>query len=146
VGPAHVELVVSASHVPQRASTVVDRAYIQTWLTPDARQDRAVFRFWTGEGSLRIRLPADAQPDAARVLLDGRPAEYRVAADGRLVLLLRGSQAQEHVLETTYSFPTRPAVGSFQLEIPTLEGTRWTRQLFWQLITPGQEHLKGLVA
>ena len=140
-GRNQVELAVSAARVPEPVSTVIDRAYIQTWLTPDARQDRAVFRFWTGENNLRMSLPAGAQRDAARVLLDGRPTTYQVSAGGKLVLALPGNQPQEHVLELSYSFPVRPAVGVLRLEVPAMEGTRWTRQLFWQLITPGQEHL-----
>jgi hypothetical protein len=140
-GAEEVELMVSAAGVPEPVSTVIDRAYIQTWLTTDARQDRAVYRFWTGENGLRISLPAGAQSDAVRVLLDGRPIPYRVPTEGELVLLLRGDQPREHVLELSYPFRSRPAVGALRLDIPVMEGTRWTRQLFWQLITPGEEHL-----
>jgi hypothetical protein len=48
---------------------------------------------------------------------------------------------RDYVLELIYPFTARPPVGAFVVEPATIDGAKWTRQLYWHLITPRREHL-----
>ena len=66
----------------------VDRAWMQSWLTNSARQDRAVFQIVTRRKELEATLPAGAAVRQMSVLLDGQKVEYRLLAEDRLSIPL----------------------------------------------------------
>ena len=43
-------------------AAIVERAWVQTWLTASARQDRAVFQFTSGRKELEVSIPAGVAP------------------------------------------------------------------------------------
>jgi hypothetical protein len=125
------------------ASTIVDRAWIQSWLTSAARQDRAVYQFTSSRSALEVGLPDGAAADT--ILLDGRVVESRAVGEGRVVVpLAGGGNRHRFVLELRYHFPeARPPRGDMDLEFPRLGADVWVRRLYWQLILPANEHLIG---
>ncbi|MEN6457672.1 MAG: hypothetical protein ABFC63_01975 [Thermoguttaceae bacterium] len=123
---------------------LVDRAWIQSWFTASAREDRAVFQLTTDRGSLHVWLPADADATQADVLADGHAVEPRLAADNRLIVPLAAT-SRRHVVEIRYHLParrSRPA-SLLSLELPRLEENAWMRRVYWQLVLPPNEHLIG---
>ena len=66
-------------------STIVDRAWIQSWLTPTARQDRAVFQFVTDRKELEVVLPAGVAADQTAAMVDGQLVEPRVTRRASVV-------------------------------------------------------------
>ena len=54
------------------AAAVVERAWVQSWLSSSARQDRAVFAFTSSRKELELTIPAGAAADQISVLLDGK--------------------------------------------------------------------------
>ena len=129
--------------------TVVDRAWVQSWLTADARRDRAVFQCTTDRKQLAVRLPSDAAADRTFAFVNGRQVVPRVLADGRLSIPLASQDSDEagparrrFVVELQYDFRgARPSQGSLRLELPRLDPDVWTRRTFWQLVLPANEHL-----
>lgn len=151
-----VQLVLSASvprrqvalglRLNQRAAddeTIVERAWVQTWLTDQARQDRAVYRLTTRRASLEVTLPSGVtRPE---IMLDGQVA---AAVEGTgsnqwIVPLAGDGQLHTHVLQIIYRFPERKPSGggNLSIESPKLENRAWIRRLYWQLVLPRDEHL-----
>ena len=126
----------------REATTLVERAWIQTWLTERERQDRAVFRLTTSERRLRIGLPTGVNSNAVQAVLDGRAMPLETDARGAVTLALpTAGTEQRHLLELTYHLENRDAAGALDLEPPRLLPAVWSRRVYWQLILPGNEHL-----
>lgn len=141
-----VELVATQAAARQTGAVVVQRAWIQTWLTDSSRQDRAVFRFRSQNNQLQVGLPAGIDTETIQLILDGRPQFADVFAQrGRkeLTVTLGGRDPnEEHVLEMWYSSAAgRGQTSLVRVDSPTLEKQALTRQLFWQLVLPRSEHL-----
>jgi hypothetical protein len=127
-------------------STIVDRAWIQSWLTAASREDRAALQLTTDRGHLEVLLPDDAAADQADVLVDGQHVKPRLAAENQLLIPLphaeRAEYIRRHVVELRYHFRgPRPAGGWLPLEFPRLNADVWTRRIYWQLVLPANEHL-----
>jgi hypothetical protein len=149
---ASLPLVVNAAEINMPSTTIVERAWLQTWLTRDMRQDRAAFRFRTAGSQTTIELPPDATAGEIEVLIDQRPAEVQSGGTGRLVVRLPASRtaatdgqarsAEVHTLELR----SRRAIRSGLLTIhrltpPQLDGTTALSQIYWQIILPSDEHM-----
>jgi hypothetical protein len=124
------------------ASTLVERAWIQSWLTAQGRQDRVVWRVVTGERNLRVQLPPETALVGVQALLDGLPQEVVVDSQGQISIPLPASSGQmQHVVELRYQVPEVFKPGKTTIEPPALVPSAWVRRLYWELILPGQEHL-----
>ena len=128
-------------------TTVIHRAWVQTWLTRNARQDRAVFRFTSNERELEIIVPP-AAGGGEMVLLDDHPVRLETTADGRTVVPLPDDPTpRERVLEVRFQFArSRPERGAMALEIPRLGDGVWVQRMYWQLVFPLDEHMVGTPA
>ena len=124
---------------------VVDRAWIQSWLTSTARQDRAVFEFATERQDIEVILPVDAAAAQAVAMVDGRLVEPRVLDENRLSIpLVGGGERRRFVVELRYHFTGLRALrGAIELEFPRFDPDAWMRRMYWQLILPANEHLVG---
>ncbi|HWB14032.1 MAG TPA: hypothetical protein VG826_32700 [Pirellulales bacterium] len=123
-------------------SLVVERAWIQTWLTDERRFDRAVFRFHTRENRLRLRLPPGCVTESFRLDDDADVTVLAGESPEEHVFTLPDSGAPDasHVLEVTCQVESRPAgAGHFSLTLPELVGP--ARQVYWQLVLPRSEYL-----
>lgn len=125
------------------ARTVVERAWIQSWLGTRNRQDRAVYRFVTAENLFRVQLPQGCT--VLQVLLNGQPL---VPREGRspeeLLLPLPSTQRrdQAHVLDVRYRFADRGArPGPLTIALPRLDQQVAVRRLYWQVALPHDEFL-----
>ncbi|MGD0898526.1 MAG: hypothetical protein ABR915_11865 [Thermoguttaceae bacterium] len=120
---------------------VVERAWVQTWLTKTARQDRAVFQFTTSRRQLEVALPAAV--DQISVVLDGKRLAAAVTGENTVVLPLAGDgPAGRHVADLRYhSSDSRPPRGAMTIELPHPRNDAWVRQMYWQLVLPRDEHV-----
>lgn len=91
-------------------SVVVDRAWLQTWLSDDARVDRVAYRLSGYRDRLAIRLPDGVRQDRVAVSLDGVPfANVADAKNGLfasaqtlVVPIPESARDREYVLEISY--------------------------------------------
>lgn len=89
---------------------VVDRAWLQTWLSDDARVDRVAYRLSGYRDRLAIRLPDGVRQDRVAVSLDGVPfanvadAKNGLFADARtlVVPIAESARDRDYVLEISY--------------------------------------------
>lgn len=141
--PSDVELLITRLDRKRRTSATVQQAWIQTWLGPSRRRDRAVFRVVTDEDCVRLRPVQDAEVES--VMLDSRPVPPGKSQAGLVTVALpQGSGPQEHVVEVWQSFAWRPpAWGRLALEAPVIQGAGATKRVYWQLVLPPDERLVG---
>jgi hypothetical protein len=128
---------------PQEGTTVVERAWVQTWLIPSARRDRAVFAFTSEQKELALIIPAGATADRVQAWLDGRQVVGRTDNQGRLLIPFSGDTNQGgHLLELQCEFPPGPrSPGHLSIELPRLAGDVRVEALYWQLAVPWNEHV-----
>lgn len=137
-----IGLAVTLEDRSREASTLVEQEWIQTWLTDNGRQDRAVYRLSTSERRLRIGLPSGVKAAAVQVKLDGKPDLLEADPKGGAILTLPNSVGpQSYLLELTFHLSSRESVGSLTIEPVRLLPAVWTRRYYWQLILPGHEHV-----
>ena len=140
---AKIDLEMRWEDVENPGFLFVDRAWVQSWLTYSARQDRTVYQFVTRQKELEVTLPAGAATGQMPVLLDGQRVECRSPAENRLLVPLASEgQPRRYVLELYYHFPdARPPRGLLDLEFARLGGDAWLRRMYWQLVLPRNEHV-----
>ncbi len=91
-------------------SVVVDRAWLQTWFSDDARVDRVAYRLSGYRDRLAIRLPDDVRQDRVAVSLDGVPfanvADPKnglfASAQTLVVPIPESARDRDYVLEISY--------------------------------------------
>lgn len=121
-------------------TTVVERAWLQTWLSHNVRQDRAVYRFRSTEDQLQISLPMGTQTSKVEAKLDGQ--SLSTPTQGALNIKLPSRPAGgEHVLELRYQLESAGSSGSVELNLPAIEGSVWLQRMYLQLVVPPDWHL-----
>ncbi|GAB6186598.1 hypothetical protein JCM17478_21000 [Thermopirellula anaerolimosa] len=130
---------------PSARMVAIDRAWIQTWLDPIGRQERAVFRFRTKLNNVELALPRGTRWEAVQVLLDGKPTQVSAPTPKGLIIPLEapaeGNRPVTHFLEIWYELPRVDlGWGRQRLEFPRLGPEAYGRNWYWELILPPTEH------
>ncbi len=146
-----------------REMTIIERCWLQTWLTGNKRQDRAVFLFpqeissntFDSSGNpvgrshtIRIHLPGNASADSAEIWINRKPAilgnEIK-RLSGNILQVTYSSPAdskQAPTVEIRYQFEESVSTDSLNMiEIPYVEEAVWVRGIYWQLLLPQNIHL-----
>jgi len=140
--PNSFEITIAINESAAARSTVVQQAWIQTWLGKENRQDRAVFRLQTSDKSLSFILPSKTRLET--LLLNGARHEASQHADaGEIKVDVQSDdEERQHVLEFWYSHEDgRPKAGRCSLHLPQIVDANWTKRMYWQLVLPQDEHL-----
>jgi hypothetical protein len=151
---AVLPLIVRAVDVNSPSSTTIERVWLQTWLTNNARQDRAAYRFRSTGSTVTIELPPDTATEEVEVLLDGEQPLIPAKEAGRLVVTLpdkmesnqpdnpRPGAIAPHTLELRYRHSASAGVVSRrQFSPPQLVGMAALSEVYWQIILPGDMHV-----
>ncbi|MDZ7619856.1 MAG: hypothetical protein U1E05_22890, partial [Patescibacteria group bacterium] len=141
-----IELRIGQSHARSLGATVVERAWIQTWLIRTEhsdRQDRAVFRLRTNARQLDVELPPGTAMEQVFVWLNSERVETFAMDGNRLYIPLPGDgNPAMHSLELGYHFPSLTSrQGSMAVELPRLGEQVWVQRMYWQLVLPRHEHV-----
>lgn len=142
--PTSIALGISPIDNTARDSLVIEREWVQTWLTPDQRLERAVFRFQSRSDRLALRLPPGVSD--GRYRLDGEVVAAENPDDRssqRFLPLPSGDSSEEtHVLEITYEVPRRSGEwGRLALAMPGLLNGVGAHPIYWQVVLPHDEFL-----
>lgn len=123
-------------------SLTIDRAWIQTMLTPTRRQDAVSFRFVSKSSHVTLVLPPDADMGSLQILLDSHSMDQFRPEQGQRLVISVPDDGQTHVLELSYYF-VRPSHGfkKENIQLPYIEESKWTRWLYWSLCVPRNIHL-----
>jgi len=146
--PPTIELTLQATGEQLSQTLIVDRAWIKTWLTRTARQDRTVMAITTRADHMRMLIPRGAT--VAQVMLkpntsDGQwqEAKWEMESAEKMRISLPGGadQVQRYIIELrTYFIGFRRSEGEVSVELPGVESDVWLRRLYWQVILPKNEH------
>jgi len=144
-------LIVSTTDANSPSTTVVDRVWLQTWLSAGIAQDRAAFHLRSTNSQATIELPPDAPAGEVEVLVDSQPAQVSSRAAGRIVVrLVRDSsnpvdaaaEPTTHTLEVRFRRPIQQAlITRHRLTPPQIDATTELSQVYWQIILPADEHI-----
>ncbi|MDE0938421.1 MAG: hypothetical protein OSA43_00545 [Pirellulales bacterium] len=143
---SEVDILAGLSEDSVSSQVVVRRGFLQSWLTPQSRYDRATL-FLDNTGSfLDFEFPEDIMRSAIGVWLDRKRAEIRWLS-GRQLRIALGSSAT-HVLEIEWQTPASSFVPdgmlweSRDLPMPRLSSNvQIQRPLYWQVVLPQMHHL-----
>ncbi len=126
----------------QAARMILPRVWIQSWLTPQGRIDRAVFVLRGAEGTLVFRLP-QGSTGGYRVLVDGQVVPARPAGTHRLQVSLPPARSPRSTrcVEIHYQIPSAVTALRARLEMPQVEGNVWVDRTYWQLTLPPGKHV-----
>lgn len=129
----------------EKLGTIVRRAWVQSWMGPDYRQDRVTLRVQSSEGRTTLTLPGDIDREDLLVAVDGRRVDPAVSADGVLRIewpAEAGDESREKTIELSYLAPrVAGAAGKIEVRLPQVSGARGEQRWLWQLVLPPQEHL-----
>ena len=138
------QLICSLRLLDQDGATVIDQAWLQTWLAHGSRRDRATMYFSSRDQRIRVNLPQGVHPDDVHIRLNGVAASVRPGADSvrrEIVIELREGGGRQ-LLEMWYGFrESVKTAGALTIGMPQIVGANWTRHSYWQLILPGGQHL-----
>jgi hypothetical protein len=149
-----LSLLVGAADANAPSTTVVDRVWLQTWISSGIEQDRAAFHLRSSNSQATIELPPDAPAGEVEVLVDGQPAQVTSRAAGRIVVrLLKDSTIQAnvvvsepttHTVEVRFRQPVQQAfITRHRLTPPQIDATTELSQVYWQIVLPADEHIIG---
>ena len=130
------------------ATTIVDRIWLQSWMSAESRQDRAAFLFRTAGSRVAVEL-APQTPDEIEVLMDGLPARVMSRSAGRLVVDVPQTTTQRdpttlasHTLELRYRTTIRFALMTrHAITPPQMIGMTALSEACWHVVLPGDKHV-----
>ena len=139
---ALVELSLQSDPVSQSGDLIVERQWLQTWLTETSRQERFVARFATRSGQVELSVPRGAALGQLTLTLDGQAVNDPAFRQERIILPLSGPPGETHVVEARYHFTApRPPRGAMSFDLPSLGPDAWVRRAYWQLVLPDDEQM-----
>ncbi|MCA9265171.1 MAG: hypothetical protein KDA60_15025, partial [Planctomycetales bacterium] len=119
--------------------TMIQRMFLQTWITPGERRDRCVARLRSSDQVVSVELPRLAEIKRLQVVVDQTAVRHQAQEDGTIVIPLPSGTSDEHTVELVYPMST-PAIHR-DVEIPQFVDVDWFDQFYWQLILPDRRHL-----
>ena len=128
-----------------RALIACEKAWIQTWLTPELRQERAAFRLTSSSEALRVRLPTGVVMSSVQAAINAQSVPVTPRAPSLLRIDLPPAQrGRPCVLELWYSLPPparRGGLLSEELRPVVLEEATPPRRSYWQLVLTANDQL-----
>jgi hypothetical protein len=122
-----------------------EKAWIQTWLTPELRQERAAFRLTSSSDALRVRLPAGVAMASVQAAINAQSVSITPRAPSLILIELPPAQrGRPCVLELWYSLPPPARRGGLlteELRPAVLEEASSPRRSYWQLVLTANDQL-----
>ena len=144
-----LDLNVAILQTPEVSGLVIDRLWMQTWLSPQQRQDRCVLQLRTAAPAIVVRLPIAVAESNVQILLNGKGVTSTTSGERTVRIELGGASSQPQVVELWYSI-RRTNSSSWiadhvlsppQVELPNSTQRIQPQRVQWQVILPSHEHL-----
>ena len=119
-------------------ATIVQRAWMQSWLANNSRLDRAVYQIASGSDRVYLDLPQSAEVQS--LIVDGLETTPILSDQGLEIRVARRTGG-EHTIELALRYDSRPSIGAMTFLIPRFRDALPARRWFWQLLLPKNEHL-----
>jgi hypothetical protein len=136
---------IQASQASEFAPTAVSQMWVQTWLTPESRQERVALRLNTLQPAVRVKLPKGVRQSSVLTAIDGKEIQRTNRMPGVIAVNLPASaRGHECVLEVCYAVDfTGQPMGLLVEELRAAEIVEAgaPRRVYWQLVFPEDQHL-----
>ena len=143
--PGRIALRVSASDKNVSGTTIVERAWLQTWLTGSFRRDQATYTVRSTHDSVSIRLPSDAvgeHPITVRV--NRQQIQPNISPLDILTIPILPEQHNRPVeISIDYRFAFDMPFVEVPLILPSFGPETSVQYQYWQVILPQSRHIVG---
>ena len=142
--PTKIASFISAPKRNISGTTIVERAWLQTWLTGAMRVDRASYRVRSTNESVSLQLPPDSTRNhPVGVQVDGQPIPPNISPTGMLTIPISPEQYNRSIdifVDYRYSFGM-PEM-RVPITLPSFADETLVQHEFWQLILlQNQQHI-----
>ncbi len=143
-------------------STLVEKAWIQTWLVNSTRMDRSSYRILSDQKVITLKLPPKVRKERISLLfnsvssylvqnLDEASDRFRTATlntKGELnIPIPEEYRMKPFTLDISWLIDLEPNDNLYDMEFPYFTGSSiWIRRTYWQVILPTNKHLVGNMA
>ena len=143
--PSRIALVISASERNVAGTTIVERAWLRTWLTGSLREDQATYTVRTTADSVMIQLPPGAAADnPVFVRVDQQRIAQPSISQGMLTIPIPPEQRNrplEIYVDYRFTFDM-PNIG-VPIRLPSFAGGATVQYQYWQIILSQGKHIIG---
>lgn len=143
-------------------STIVERAWIQTWLVNSTRFDRISWKIISDQKSISITLPSRVRRERISLLFNNVLAAIALSSDetadrskvasfntkGDLVIPIPDEyRMKPFTLELSWLIDVAPGAEMSEIDFAHFtDPSVWIRRGYWQIILPSNQHLIGNLA
>ncbi|MDR0520526.1 MAG: hypothetical protein LBH00_01595 [Planctomycetaceae bacterium] len=141
--PPNIAMSVSVSK-DITAASVVDRAWLQTWLTGTIRQDRIYYRITPSGNSVTINLPQNAvNLHLISVRVDRKAVNNAsLLPGGKLTIPVSPEQIHNPIeISVDYRYPFEIHSSDIAMALPAFPADVLVQCEFWQIILPQNKHI-----
>ena len=141
--PNKIALSISVSEKNDSGTTIVERAWLQTWLSGMIRHDRATYLLKTAKDSVALQLPPDAMREyRIRVWVNRQLVTTNVSPTGLLMLPILPEQQNRSVeVSVEYRHPFEISSMEVSMVLPTFSKDTLIQYEFWQIFPPLNTHV-----
>lgn len=141
---ARDELALRVSSRDVLGTMVVERSWVQTWLTQTTRVDRALYQIIGNRETVVLKLPAGVTQGRFVVKRDNLRMPLALSPSGELTIPLGPDQKGKPVLlDIWYEIPARLR-HNVRIELPKFADDSLIRCEYWQVILPPGLHVVNL--
>ncbi len=148
--PSRISLWISTGERDALGTTVVEKAWLQTWLTGSVRVDRGSFLVTSERrDAVSIRLPREAARGRVFVRRDKQPVAANISSNGELTIPLEEHRGRPVLIDIDYRISPFETPGRLvDMELPHFSANPETlvRNEYWQIILPQNRHVIGVPA
>jgi len=141
--PTRIALFVSAVEQNISGTTLVERAWLQTWLTGDSRVDRATYILKSTDDFVTIQLPPDVLRDHRIIVrVDHRQIQANISPMGSLTIPILPEQHNRSIeIFVDYRFGYKIPPFEVPMVLPSFSKETPVQYLFWKIILPHGKHI-----
>lgn len=147
--PSRIALFISASEKGISGTTVVERAWIQTWLAGTLRADRAMYLLKSANNSVTIQLPQEATREHQIIVrVNGQSIpQPNISQLGMLTLPISPDQYNQPMeISIDYRYEFNISGIEVPITLPYFPKDTLVQQQFWQVILKQDRHIIGCPA
>ena len=146
--PTRIALFVSAAERSASGTTIVERAWIQIWLTGAIRRDRATYLVRSTNDSVSLQIPQDSMRDhSVAVQVEHQQIQPNISPTGLLTIPVSPEQYNRPIeISVDYRYAFKMPDIEVPITLPSFTGDTLVQYMFWQVILPQDQHIVGTPA
>ena len=144
--PTRIALFISASERSISGTTIVERAWLQTWLTGNIRQDWATYLLRSTNDFVTLQLPPDSTREhRVSVQVNRQPIlQPNISPTGMLTIPIAPEQYNRPIeVFVDYRYLFEMSDGEVSLILPDFANETLVQHMFWQVILHPNQHIIG---